>query len=70
MTMMFLTAASLNIAFQFEPWVTMLLCFSQACIQYGGKQSGDIQGAACSFAAVNTVCVLTGVLCVQLQPPA
>ena len=48
----------------------MLLCFALARIQYGGKQSGDIQGAACSFAAVNTVCVLTGVLCVQLQPPA
>ena len=48
----------------------MLLCFALARIQYGGKQSGDIQGAAWSFAAVNTVCVLIGVLCVQLQPPA
>ena len=61
---MILTAASLNIALQFEPWVRMLSCFALARIQYGGKQSGDIQGAAWSFAVVNTVCVLTGVLCV------
>ena len=30
---------------------------SLARIQYGGKQSGDIQGAAWSFAAVHTQCV-------------